>query len=119
MRRITYAGETIITSNEVAEALLKLTAAIANDGRAEAVTIPIVVETQGDDTTAELVIGVGNDVLSAPARWDGEELDFSAAAAALRANPSYPRGASTTAGPATMDDPDANWDPDLEGFERA
>ena len=119
MRSITYAGETVITTNEVAEALVKLTAAIANDGRAEAVTIPIVSRVKGDGGTAELVIGVGNDVLSAPAEWDGAELDFSDAAEALRTNPSYPRRAATGSELHEANDPDTNWDPDLEGFTRA
>ena len=119
MRSITYAGETVITTNEVAEALVKLTAAIANDGRAEAVTIPIVIESHGGDDLAELVIGVGNDVLSAPAEWEGEELDFGDAAEKLRAHPSYPRRAASGAELRDLNDPDVNWDPDLEGFTRA
>lgn len=119
MRSITYAGETIITTNEVAEALVKLTAAIANDGRAEAVTIPIVSRTTDDDGEAELVIGVGNDVLSAPAEWEGDELDFSEAAAALRAHPCYPRDSAPGPELYAVNDPDSSWDPDLDGFTRA
>ncbi|RKT36022.1 hypothetical protein DEU34_0528 [Microbacterium sp. AG1240] len=119
MRSITYAGETIITTDEVAEALVKLTAAIANDGRAEAVTIPIVSRTTDDGGTAELVIGVGNDVLSAPTEWQGDELDFSEAAETLRSHPSYPRRAATAPDLYAVNDPDASWDPDLDGFTRA
>ncbi len=119
MRSITYAGETIITTNEVAEALVRLTAAIANDGRAEAVTIPIVSRTTDDDGTAELVIGVGNDVLSAPAEWEGDELDFSEAAAALRSHPGYPRHSAPGPELYAVNDPDSSWDPDLDGFTRA
>lgn len=77
MRCITYAGETVTTSNAVGKALVDLTAELAKRGLAEAVTIPIVLD---DETrtiaTADLVIGLGNDVLSVPTPWDGEDLDF-------------------------------------------
>jgi hypothetical protein len=39
MRRITYAGETVITTDDVAEVLVDLTAAVASAGRADAVAI--------------------------------------------------------------------------------
>lgn len=119
MRRITYAGETVVTTDDVAEALIRLTAAVANDARAEAVSIPICVEETGASGTAELVIGVGNDVLSAPIEWNYAEPDFSAGAEALRAHPNYPRSGDAHAPAVPVDDPDANWDPDLDGFTRA
>lgn len=91
MRCITYAGETILTTDDVADALVTLTAAVAKYGDAEAVRIPIVVESSGDLGEAELVIGVGNDVLSAPTRWDQEEPDFSAAVTTLKSHRLYPQ----------------------------
>ena len=92
MRTITYAGETVTTTDDVAEALVKLTAAVAKNGRAEAVRIPIMTGNQDDVDTADLVIGVGNDVLSLPAPWEGRaQPDFSKQAGELRAHPSYPR----------------------------
>lgn len=90
MRYITYAGETVITSDEVAEALIELTAAVAQRGHAEAVRIPICNE-GGKVDSAELVIGVGNDVLSAPADWDGDEVDFAHEASGLRGHPLFPQ----------------------------
>ncbi|WP_225310185.1 hypothetical protein [Microbacterium testaceum] len=90
MRCVTYAGETVITTDDVAAALIELTAAVAKEGQAEAVSIPIVT----DDRTvaqAELVIGVGNDVLSAPVEWHDEEPDFSHAAAELKEHRLFPR----------------------------
>ncbi|MFG6402675.1 hypothetical protein [Microbacterium sp. P04] len=106
----------MITTNDVAAALVHLTAAIAKDGQAEAVTIPIVVESTGVVGDAELVIGVGNDVLSAPVGWDADEPDFSEAAARLQAHSTFPRrGDDTDDGPYEPG-PDAQWDPDLEGF---
>lgn len=118
MRCITYAGETLITTDDVAAALVELTASIANYGRAEAITIPIVVDGSDDEDTATLVIGVGNDVLSAPLTWHSTEPDFSAQAEQLRSHPDYPRTAEVphlrAVEPQTV-----AWDPDLDGFHDA
>lgn len=120
MRRITYAGDTVITTDDVAEALVELTAAVANYGRAEAVRIPIVLEASGRTDEAELVIGVGNDVLSAPVDWEADEPDFSEGAEDLRTHESYPRRSSEGAHLyAVTDDTSTQWDPDLEGFRDA
>ncbi len=120
MRCVTYAGETVTTTDDVAEALVQLTASIAADGQAEAVSIPIVTS-DGEIEEAELVIGVGNDVLSAPADdWSGDEPDFAPAAEELRRHKRFPQ-APAIAHEQTVDtdNPDAFWDPDLEGFTRA
>ncbi|MFI8634075.1 hypothetical protein ACIGEP_15935, partial [Microbacterium sp. NPDC077663] len=71
MRCVTYAGETIVTTDDVAEALVELTAAVAAAGASDAVRIPIVDEETHYIGEAEMVIGVGNDVLSSPTTWDG------------------------------------------------
>jgi hypothetical protein len=91
VRCITYAGETVLTTDDVAEALVTLTASVASFGEAEAVKIPIVREDNGDADTADMVIGVGNDVLSAPTEWEGEEPNFSDSAERLRSHRHYPR----------------------------
>jgi hypothetical protein len=84
MRCITYAGENVITSDDAAATLVELTAALAKRGQAEAVRLPIVLEDSGAHEWAELVIGVGNDVLSVPHPWDEAEVDFTAETAELR-----------------------------------
>ncbi|MCY1715614.1 hypothetical protein [Microbacterium sp. SL62] len=118
MRSVTYAGETVTTTDDVAEALVQLTASIAAEGQAEAVSIPIV--TDGGQEEAELVIGVGNDVLSAPADWTGDEPDFSWAAEELRQHKRFPQApAIAVEQPSEDANPDAFWDPDLDGFTRA
>ncbi|KQM40262.1 hypothetical protein ASE56_07890 [Microbacterium sp. Leaf203] len=87
---MTYAGETVITTDDVAASLIELTAAVAKEGQAEAVSIPIVTDDR-KVAQAELVIGVGNDVLSAPLEWHDEEPDFSHAAAELKDHRLFPR----------------------------
>jgi hypothetical protein len=84
MKYISYAGQTVMTSDEIAEILVQLTASIANEGEAEAVTIPIWIAEENRADTADLVIGQGNDVLSTPMQWDDGEPDYSADAARLR-----------------------------------
>lgn len=119
MRCITYAGETVVTTDDVAEALVTLTAAVAERGRADAVTIPIVFERNGEIGEASLVIGVGNDVLSVATDWDRPEPDFSFAAAQLRRHPHFP-GRESGSGETILDEgPELFWDPDLDGFGRA
>lgn len=118
MRSITYAGETVVTTDDVAEALVELTAAIAERGRADAITIPIVSGSTGQWGEASLVIGVGNDVLSVATEWEGTEPDFSFAAAQLRRHPHYPRDVAGEAAPSFDEGPDMHWDPDLDGFGR-
>lgn len=90
MRCVTYAGETVKTTDDVAASLVELTASVAKEGQSEAVSIPIVTD-GGKVAQAELVIGVGNDVLSAPVDWTGEEPDFSDAAKELKNHRLFPR----------------------------
>ncbi|RWZ59288.1 hypothetical protein ELQ92_13615 [Labedella populi] len=84
MRCITYAGENVITSDDAAATLVELTAALAKRGHAEAVRLPIVLEDSGAHEWAELVIGVGNDVLSIPHPWESGDVDFSEETVELR-----------------------------------
>lgn len=71
MRRITYAGENLRTTDAVAGLLVELAAELAKRG--EAAAVRILIEPEG---SAELVIGLGNDVLSVPAMSEGEDPDF-------------------------------------------
>jgi len=106
MRCVTYAGETVITTDDVATALVELTAAVAKEGQAEAVSIPIVTDDK-KVAQAELVIGVGNDVLSAPVDWREEEPDFAHAAHELKKHRLFPRAQLRAVEP----DPQAGDDP--------
>jgi hypothetical protein len=119
MRCITYAGETVITTDDVAEALVELTAAIATLGAAEAVSIPIVFRESDEIGEAELVIGVGNDVLSVPVEWEGAEPDFSHAAHELKSHDAYPHRAVESDADGVTEPDGARYDPDLEGFTHA
>ncbi len=114
MRCVTYAGQTVVTTDDVAEALVALTAAIASFGEAEAVRIPIVREESGEVGEAELVIGVGNDVLSAPTDYVGDH-DFSDAAEALRSHRHFPRDGGSEKAASSQPSQQPDWKPDLDG----
>ncbi|MGP3535357.1 hypothetical protein ACTU3I_11230 [Microbacterium sp. RD1] len=111
MRRISYAGEAVITTDEVASVLVDLSAALARIGQAEAIRIPIL--TEGGPATAELVVGIGNDVLSVPHSSDDAEPEFTPELKALRAR--LERVAPTIEGDLAppAEEPDA-YDPDLD-----
>lgn len=87
MRSVTYAGQTVHTTDEIADVLVLLTAAVAKQGNAEAISIPILDARTGKAGTAELVIGLGTNVLSAPALWEprGEVPSFDDDVRALHA----------------------------------
>lgn len=109
MRCVTYAGETVMTTDDVASSLIELTAAVAKEGQAEAVSIPIVTSDR-KVAQAELVIGVGNDVLSAPVEWDDEEPDFSFAAKELKNHRLYPQTQLRMVEPDADDEGAIDWD---------
>lgn len=89
MKLVSYAGQQLVTTDDVAEMLVTLAAAIANEGESEALEIPIVVD--GRRETAELIVGLGNDLLVGPSASEGADPDFSEDAARLRAHSRFPR----------------------------
>lgn len=101
MKLVSYAGQQLITTDDVADALVALAASIANEGESEALQIPIVVDGRPD--IAELVVGLGNDVLVGPSASESVDPDFSEHAAKLRAHPRFPRGESSGITPSTND----------------
>ena len=115
VRRIHYGTGVVLTTDDVADALLRLNVALANLSHTERVTIPVA---SGDsaNTSVDLILGPGIAVMSEPAPWHGDEPDFSTGATLLRMHPHYPyrrpNGRAQPMMPIEMD----NWDPDLEGY---
>ncbi|MFS0853030.1 hypothetical protein [Microbacterium sp. 179-I 3D4 NHS] len=110
MKLVSYAGQQLITTDDVADALVTLAAAIANEGESDAVEIPIIVD--GEEDHADLVVGVGNDVLVGPQHSKGQDPDFSAHAERLRSHPLFPEGQSRSV--AVEEEPLEEWDLDLD-----
>lgn len=88
MKIVSYAGQQLVTTDDVADSLVTLAAAVAKEGEADAVEIPILVD--GREDCADLVIGVGNDLLVGPHEFEDHEPDFSEHAAKLQAHRLYP-----------------------------
>jgi hypothetical protein len=108
MKIVSYAGQQLITTDDVAEALVQLAASVASEGTSEAVQIPILTDDRKD--CADLIVGVGNDVLVGPTTSTGVDPDFSDEAARLREHPLYPtRGRSVSY---EDEPPFGNWGPD-------
>jgi hypothetical protein len=108
MKIVSYAGQQLITTDDVAEALVQLAASVASEGTSEAVRIPIL--TDGKADCADLIVGVGNDVLVGPKASAGIDPDFSEEAARLREHPLYPRGDRTVS--YEDEPPFGSWGPD-------
>ncbi|WP_066039316.1 hypothetical protein [Herbiconiux solani] len=83
MKRISYAGESVLTSDDVARALIELTAALTTKGVAEVIEIPILAEPPADSaaedgfSSAAFVVGRGTPMLAVPEGGHGAEPDFS------------------------------------------
>ncbi|MFJ4173432.1 hypothetical protein [Microbacterium sp. NPDC089696] len=91
MKLVSYAGQQLVTTDDVADALVQLAAAIAREGETEALQIPVLVD--GEKDCADLLAGVGNDILVGPQASEGTDPDFSEEAAQMRAHRLYPRAA--------------------------
>lgn len=91
MKLVSYAGQQLVTTDDVADALVELAAAIASEGDSQALQIPIVVD--GEKDCADLIVGVGNDLLVGPQSSNGDDPDFSEDAEQLRRHRFYPRRA--------------------------
>lgn len=89
MKLVSYAGQQVVTTDDVADALVTLAASLASEGESAAVQIPIHVD--GEKDCADLIVGVGNDLLVGPQSSNGDDPDFSADAAALREHRFYPK----------------------------
>lgn len=83
MRTVSYGGESFITSDEAAAALLDFTAAAALSDFAAVVHVPAIDGT-GARITADLVIGPSSEVFVLPATSKFDEPDTRAAVAELR-----------------------------------
>jgi len=84
MKRVAYGGESFITSDDGAAALLDFAASAAMSGVAEVVTLPSVLP-DGRVIMVSLVIGPSSELITSPIETQFAEPDTADAAAALRA----------------------------------
>ena len=84
MKRVAYGGESFITSDDGAAALLDFAASAAMSGVAEVVTLPSVLP-DGRVVLVNLVIGPSSELITSPVETAFAEPDTVDAAADLRA----------------------------------
>lgn len=84
MKRVAYGGESFLTSDDGAAALLDFAASAAMGGVAEVVTLPSVL-TDGRVVSVSLVIGPSSELITSPIETSLAEPDTTEAAASLRA----------------------------------
>jgi hypothetical protein len=94
MKRIAYGGESFITSDDGAAALLEFAASAAMSGVGEVVTLPTVLA-DGQVVSVDLVIGPSSELITSPIESSLAEPDTREAAAALRTRASQ-LGASSS-----------------------
>ena len=82
MKRVSYAGVSFLTTDGVADALLRFVAALGLKQKAETVEIPAVGD-RGDMVPVQLVIGPASALVSMPETSDIEDPDTSAAISSL------------------------------------
>lgn len=82
MKRVSYGGESFVTSDEFADALVAFTAEVARGASSEALAVPAVDE-QGNQYEVMLVIGPATEIITVP-EVAMPEVAFGSAAADLR-----------------------------------
>ncbi|MGR6742225.1 hypothetical protein ACU6RU_09355 [Microbacterium sp. F1-18] len=114
MRYVKYGGETFITSDAVARALLALTASVAATSGSEVVTILAIEPGSDEPAQVDLVIGSGIHILSRPAAVDIPEPDFEDAVGWLQLHPDFPRRQPESDLGSNVEDP-SSWNDDFGG----
>jgi hypothetical protein len=84
MKRVTYAGESFLTADAVADALVDLTAALGRAADSEVVEMPAV-DGEGVARPVRLVIGPASQLVAVPEESAFEEPDGDAVVAELEA----------------------------------
>ncbi len=98
---IRYAGEELMTGDDIADALLTLSVALAESGSASTVEIPTVSD-DGTRSTVKVLVGPASQIVAMPVESAFEELRdahvvarLSAMTAELRPGRNYPSPTST------------------------
>lgn len=73
MKILTYAGSDFVTGDDVAGALLRYSAALADDHSAATISIPVV-SSDGEVSMASFLVGPASQIVSSDAEGQREEL---------------------------------------------
>lgn len=83
MRRVTYSGDSFLTADSAANALVALAAALSHNNASEAVTLPII-DSLGQLAEVHLLIGPSSELISMPESSQFSDPDVSAAVAQMQ-----------------------------------
>ena len=98
MKQITYAGTSFVTGTDIADALLKLVAALGHSAATAAVRVPAL-DDDNTATTIDLVIGPSSEIVATLVNVDVDELVDEVAVSSLELQAealSRPRAAAPT-----------------------
>ncbi|OII09094.1 hypothetical protein [Curtobacterium sp. MCBA15_008] len=84
MKHIQYDGSTILTSDDVADAVIEYAAALAGGDRADTVAVPAVAD-DGTMTTTKILIGPSSEIVVEDTEEDDLEVEQEEFVARLRA----------------------------------
>ncbi|MBC7518660.1 MAG: hypothetical protein H7248_07240 [Microbacteriaceae bacterium] len=83
MRRVTYAGDSFLTADSAANALVAFAAALAHNNASEAVSLPII-DSSGQLAEVYLLIGPSSELISMPEASPYADPDVTATLKTLR-----------------------------------
>jgi len=108
VKKIIYAGETFMTGDAIADAVLRVSKALAQNADAETVEIPTL-RADGTQVTATLLVGPSSQIVAQDAPdVPGEIVD----AAVVDSLTRRAQGLESNAG-ASVDPPDSDWSHDI------
>ena len=102
MKLVIYAGGEYLTGDEIAEALIDLSEALADDGSAETIDLPFI-DRDGTRQTASFLVGPASQIVAKTISEESEELRDPDAVERIQARI---RGLHATAAAAGPDDDD-------------
>lgn len=83
MKRVSYCGESFLTTDQAADALLQLVAALDDHHDSELVELPAV-QSDGKTVTVHMIVGPRSELVSIPEDGQGDEPDTTDAVVHLR-----------------------------------
>ena len=83
MRRVTYSGDSFLTADAAANALVALAASLSHNNASEAVALPII-DSSGQLAEVYLLIGPASELISMPEASPFADPDVSAAVAQMQ-----------------------------------
>ncbi|TFC46420.1 hypothetical protein E3T26_02355 [Cryobacterium sp. TMT1-21] len=109
MKKISYGGESFLTTDGAADALLELVVALPDGHVSELIKLPAV-NSDGDEMVVQMVVGPRSELISVPEESSAGEPDTVEAVAYLRGRVGTITAPSEVAYTEALSCPDYEWD---------